>query len=238
MLLDSGESLFHGDYWTTSTDPDQGALLIEAMSAMGYEAMALGARDLDALLSTVKARFEDVQSAILSANVRVNGALPNVQPYHLRQIDGHTVGIVGVTSEQVEDRFEALGLDLTVQDPITAVGQVVDEVRKRADIIILLSTLEQSQARELAQAVPGIDAIVGTSRGVQHTPVAIAGVENEVVLHASGMQGEYLGVLHLHFDAQGHITEFEGRSMPLTDYYEDDAQMVEIIRRHASASRP
>jgi len=97
-----------------------------------------------------------------------------------------------------------------------------------------LSTLEQSQTRELAQAVPGIDAIVGTYKGVQYAPVAIPGAEEDVVLHASGMQGEYLGVLQLHFDAQGRITEFEGRALPLTDYYEDDLQMVELFRRYAS----
>jgi len=152
----------------------------------------------------------------------------------LREIDGHTVGILGVTSEQVQKRFQELGLDLTVEDPIAAVGRTVAEIRKRADIIILLSTLEQSQAQELARTVPGIDAIVGTYKGVQHTPVAIPGADGEVVLHASGMQGEYLGMLQLHFDARGRVTEFEGRALPLTDYYEDDPQMVKLFRRYAS----
>lgn len=234
LLLDSGESLFRGDYWRTSPDTGQGALLVEAMNMMGYDAMAFGARDLDAPISTVQARLEDAQFAFLSANVKASGVLPNVQSTLLREIEGHTVGIIGITSEQAEKRFQELGLDLTVEDPIAAVGQAVKKIRKRADIIILLSTLNQSQAEELAEAVPDIDAIVGTYHGVQHTALAIPGVENEVVLHGSGMQGEYLGVLQLHFDAQGRVTEFEGRAMPLTDYYEDDPQMVELYRRYAS----
>jgi 5'-nucleotidase len=238
ILLDGGDSLFHGGYWATVEDPDQGELLVEAMNIMGYDALALGERDLGGPLDTVKARFEEAQFPILSANLDAAGALPNVQPYLLRQVDGHTIAIVGVTSAAAAQRLESLGLDLTVQDPITAIGQAVDEARKRADIIILLANLKRSQAEALAQAVPGIDAIIGVYRGGQRTPVTIPGTEGEVVLHASGIQGEYLGVLTVHFDAQGQVMSFEGRSLALTDHYADDPQMAELIRRYASISRP
>jgi len=214
-------------------DPQQGALIVEAMNSMRYDAMALGSTELDAPLSTVRARFEDAQFGLLSANVKADGALPNVQPYLLTQVDGHTVGIIGVTLESIERRFQALNLDLTVEEPIAAVRQAVDEIRDRADIIILLSNLEQTQARELARAVPDIDVIIGTYKGYQHTPVSVPGVEHEVVLHASYVLGEYLGMLQLYFDAQGRVIEFVGQALPLTEDYEDSPQMVELMQRYA-----
>jgi 2',3'-cyclic-nucleotide 2'-phosphodiesterase (5'-nucleotidase family) len=204
------------------------------MNAMKYDAMTLGERELGAPLSTVQARFEEARFPILSANVETDDELPNMQSYLLRQVGEHTIAIVGVTSEEVRQRFEALDLDLTVEDPITALGQVVDEARQHADIIILLSTVNRSSAEALAQAIPGIDVIIGVYKGGQRAPVAVPGAEGEVVFQASGMQGKYLSVLTLHFDAQGQVTEFEGRSLALTDHYADDPEMVQLIRRYAS----
>lgn len=234
ILLDSGDSLFRGGQWAASPDPDQGALLVEAMNAMSYDAIALGERELYAPLAAVQARLQEIQFSILSANVDAAGVLPNVQPYLLRQTGGYTIAIVGVTSQTAVQRFETLGLDLAVQDPIAAVGRAVGEAGKHADVIILLSTVDRSSAEALAQAIPGIDAIIGLNEGGQRDPIAIPGAEGQVILHASGIQGEYLGVLTLRFDALGRISSFEGHSVALTDRYVDDPQMVEIFRRYAS----
>lgn len=233
LLLDSGDSLFRGGYSVASENPKQGALIIAAMNAMGYHALALGGRDLDAPLSTVQARFEEAGFPILSANVEGKDALPNVQPYLLSQIGGHTVAIVGATSETVEPRLEALGLDRP-QDALAAVGQAVEKARKRADVVLVLSNLERLEAEALALTVPGIDAIIGVYRGGQRTPIALPGVEGEVAFQASGLQGEYLGVLTLHLDARGQVTGFEGRPLALTDAYADDLEMLQLIRQYAA----
>jgi 5'-nucleotidase / UDP-sugar diphosphatase len=238
LLLDSGDSLFQGWYVPGAENPDRGAWVIEAMNAMGYDAMAMGDRELQAALPTVRARFAEAQFPILSANVEVDGELPNVQPYLLRKVKGHTIAIVGATAEQIERRTAELGVEWRVDDPVVAVAQAVDEARKSAEVVIVLSDLERSAAEALALAVPGIDAIIGIQGGNQREPVAIPGVDGEVVLHASGMMGEYLGVLTLHLNEQGEVTGFEGQSLALTDRYADDPEMVEIFRRHAARSAP
>ena len=233
LLLDSGESLFRGGSSAESTNPKQGALIVAAMNALGYDALALGRRDLEAPLSTIQDRFKEAGFPILSANVEGKDALPNVQPYLLSQIGGHTVAIVGATSETTGPRLEALGLDRP-QDVLAAVGQAVQEARKQADVVVVLSNLERTQVEALAQAVPGIDAIVGVYRGGQRTAVALPGVEGEVAFQASGRQGEYVGVLTLHLDAQGQVTGFEGHFLALTDAYADDPEMIQLIRQYAS----
>ena len=238
LLLDSGDTLFRGGDSTAADDPNQGAWVIEAMNTMGYDALAVGNRELQAPLVVVQARFGEARFPILSANVKNDGALPGVQPYMLHQVAGHTIAIIGVTSPQTEQRLADLGLDPAVQDPIDAVRQVVDEVSKTADIVILLSNLDRPATEALAQAIPGIDAIVGIFAGVQRDPLAIPGAKDQVVLHASGMAGEYLGLLILHVDARGQVTSFDGRALALTDWYADDPQMVEMIRRYASVSSP
>ncbi len=233
LLLDSGESLFRGGDSIESENPKLGGLIVAAMNALGYDAMALGGRDLDGPLSTVQARFEEAGFPILSANIEGMDALPNVQPYLLRRIGGHTVAIVGATSEKAGRRLEAFGLD-GPQDAFSAVSGAVEKARKRADVVLVLSNLEKSEAEALAQEVPGIDAIIGLQRGGQPTPAALPGAEGQVVLHASGLRGQYLGVLTLHLDARGQVTGFEGHPLALTDAYADDPEMLQLIREHAS----
>ena len=111
LILDSGESLFQGGYSAESDNPQQGALIVAAMNAMGYDALALGGRDLEAPLSTVQARFEEAGFPILSANVQGGDTLPNVASYLLYKIGGHTVAIVGATSDTAGAQLEALGLE-------------------------------------------------------------------------------------------------------------------------------
>ena len=233
LLLDGGDSLFKGSETTAPVISDQGAIVVEAMNAMRYDAMALGRRDLEAPAAVVRARFEEAQFPILSANVDPAGLLPNVQPYLLRQVDGHTIAIIGATSETVERRFQALGVDLTVENAVDSVQRAAGEVRGKADIIIVLSNLQREESERLAQAVPGIDVVVDVYRGSWFAPSAVEGVEGQVVLHASGTLGEYLGVLSVHFDAQGQVVSFEGYASPLTLEYGDDLEIVEIMRKHA-----
>jgi 2',3'-cyclic-nucleotide 2'-phosphodiesterase (5'-nucleotidase family) len=65
-------------------------------------------------------------------------------------------------------------------------------------------------------------------------PVALTGAGGDVVLHASGTEGKYLGVLKLHLDAEGRVTDFDGRAIALTEFYGDDPGIVALIREHAA----
>ena len=156
-----------------------------------------------------------------------------MQPYVLREVGGHRVAIVGATSETAGQRLETFGLDRP-EDVLAAVGQAVKEAQRRADVVVVLSNLEQSEVEALAQMVPGIDAIIGVYRGGQLGPVALPGVEGEVVFQASGTRGEYLGVLTLHLDAQGKVVSFEGRPLALSDAYTDDPEMLQLFREYAT----
>ena len=50
-MLDSGSSFFVGGYSEASDNPKLGALFVDAMGAMGYDAMALGQQDLKQVAS-------------------------------------------------------------------------------------------------------------------------------------------------------------------------------------------
>jgi 2',3'-cyclic-nucleotide 2'-phosphodiesterase (5'-nucleotidase family) len=234
LVLDSGGSLFRGGDSIFSENPKLGALIVAAMDVMGYDAMALGVYDLQAPLTTVQARFGEAGFPILSANVTPGRTLPNVQPYVLHKVGGHTVAIVGVTPALADRRLTTMGLAPMAPDPIAVVKRAVRRASRRADVVLLLSTLQRSSAETLAEAVPGIDAIIGVERGMQFQAIAVPGAAGEVVLHAAGIEGQYLGVLTLHLDAEGQVTDFDGRARPLYSDYERHPEIVELIREHAA----
>lgn len=231
LLLDSGGTLFRGGDSFTSENPKLGALLVAAMNAMGYDAMALGPQELKAPLSTVQSRLEEAEFPILSANATPGRMLPNVQPFVLHKVGDHTVAVIGLTPVSAGDRLVALGLPPLAPDPIAAVERAARRAGRRADIVVLLSTMDRSSLETIAQSVPEVDVIIG--RGLQLRPVAVPGVEGEVVFQASGSEGKYLGLLTLQLDAQGRVTDFAGRATSLTEHYPDDPDIVELIREHA-----
>ena len=234
LVLDSGDTLFKRSTAAIPTDSTLGALPIAAMNAMGYDAMALGTMDL-APIPVVTARFEEADFPVLSANVGPDGALPNVQPYLLRRVEGHTFAIIGVTAQVAGQRAQAYEMGLTIGDPVDAVRRTVKEVRDRADIIILLGNLDQEMNVSLAREVAGIDVIVGVYRSGQIRAATIDGPEGTVVLQASGIQGEYLGILSLHFDAAGRVVSFAGQALPLTaDSYADSPEMTRLMHEYAT----
>jgi 2',3'-cyclic-nucleotide 2'-phosphodiesterase (5'-nucleotidase family) len=231
FVLDYGSSLF-ADVASSTTDKSQGALPIEAMNAMQYDAMALGEKDLAAAAEIVSTRFQEASFPILSVNISPTDALPNIQPYILRQAGGHTVAIIGVTHGSAANRSRMLGISLTVQSAVETVQSIVGELRPQADVIILLSNLDQKGNTLLAQQVAGLDAIIGVYGGGQVKPTVVAGPDGQVVLHAAGAQAKSLGILELQFDAQGHVVNFTGQVVDLTAQFANDPGLLQILQKY------
>ncbi|MGC8959184.1 MAG: hypothetical protein ACP5OO_05285 [Chloroflexia bacterium] len=231
LVLDSGNSLFALKATPTS-DPSRGALPVAAMNAMQYDALALGEYELATDLATLQQRFQEATFALLSANVTPAGALPKVQPYILRSLEGHSVAIIGLTNPAAAKRAQALGLNLTIEDAAAALQRTLAEIGGQAEVVIVLSNLDLPTNEALARQVPGIDAIIGVNGGQQMDPKAVVGVEGQVVLHASYIQGEYLGFLTLGFDSAGHVAQFSGRALPLDPGYADDPDVAAMMRSY------
>ncbi len=237
VVLDSGDSLFGRSGWTGPENSEHGALLLEAMSVMGYDAMALGAIDL-APLPAMTTYLEKAGFPVLAANVGLDGALPHTQPYLLQQVAGHIVAVIGVMEQPIEPDMAAYEVGFTLADPVAAIRHTMQEVQEQADIIILLGNLAPETGTSLAQEISGIDAIIGVSEGEVTRAATIDGPDGMVILQASGVQGEYLGVLSLHIDADGRVESFAGQALPLTaDRYADDPKVVEVIHKYAVQSQ-
>jgi 5'-nucleotidase/2',3'-cyclic-nucleotide 2'-phosphodiesterase/3'-nucleotidase/5'-nucleotidase len=84
---------------------------------------------------------------------------------------------------------------------------------------------------ELAKAVKGIDIIVG---GHSHTaltkPVLIQEKTEPTVIVQAGQYGEYLGTLHVNFDQNGRIVQYNGKFIPIAEQKADPEAAKLLIK--------
>lgn len=93
LLLDAGDTF--GD--TMLAVETQGAAMLNAMNAIGYDAMVIGNHDPDFGVKQVKKLAADARFPLLSANIVDASGRPVMPPMLLRTIDGVSFGILGLS---------------------------------------------------------------------------------------------------------------------------------------------
>jgi 5'-nucleotidase/UDP-sugar diphosphatase len=226
LLLDGGNTLFGNQPLVQQT---QGQAIVEAMNLLGYDAMVLGSEDFWLGLDVLRQRMEEAQFSILSANVLISGTDQLfATPYVIKDIGGHKVAIIGLTNEEA---VQATGGVIVVRDPLEALQDLMDEVSKEADVIIVLSHLGTEVDLQLSNQVKGIDLFVGgKSRDVLYPPYWNG--DSGTVVAQAGVQGQYIGVVTLNIDRQGKVVGHEGEVVLLTEDFAEDPEMKAFLDQY------
>jgi 2',3'-cyclic-nucleotide 2'-phosphodiesterase (5'-nucleotidase family) len=199
--------------------------MVGAMNRMGYDALTIGQGELR-LGSSQLLEVMDLSSfPFLSANLtKGEGGPPLSQASTSYLFDRHRVSIIGVTSPDATDIHQLEPGEIAVLDPLESVRQQVSETADQSEVVIVLSYLGTEQDVQLAQQVQGIDIIVGSSTG--STPEeAIQVHPTGTVIVQAGKRGEWLGILDLVIDRQGHIVSYESRSKVLSEDIPEDSEL-------------
>lgn len=225
LVLDAGDSLV-GD--KNLADRSQGATSVEAMNRLGYDAMALGSKDLALGEETLRKRMAEARFAILSANVRTAGTGSLLaQAYVVREIAGHRIAIIGLT-----EKTDVPGL--VVDDPVETLHRLISEITATSDIVILLTHTSVSQTRELLRAVDGVD--IAVCGGVE--PLSNGEMIGDTLLvHADvpspGHAGRYLGMVTASFDGQGRLVEQKNEVIALLEDIPEEPAMLDWLINEA-----
>lgn len=225
LVLDAGDSLL-GD--GSLANRSQGAVSIEAMNRLGYDAMALGPNDLTLGEGALRKRMAEARFAILSANVRTAGTGNLLtQAYVLREIAGHRIAIIGLA-----EKVEVPGF--VVDDPMETLRWLMPEIATMSDIVILLTHTSVSQTRELLQAVEGVD--IAVCGGVE--PLSSGEmVGGALLVHADvpspGHAGRYLGFVTASFDGQGRLVEQKNEVIALLEDIPEEPAMLDWLINEA-----
>ena len=153
VLLDTGDALVGGGPLGEAT---RGEVIIDGMNHMGYDAMALGPKELGLRQGALQQRIEEAQFPVLSANAVLSGTQDLVaQPFTVLQVGDHRVGVLGLTraTDGPQGGFQVL-------EPQQAAQEYVPQVAAQSDTVVLLTNMPYRAAISLAEAVPGIDLVL------------------------------------------------------------------------------
>ncbi|MDE3112268.1 MAG: bifunctional metallophosphatase/5'-nucleotidase [Chloroflexota bacterium] len=208
LTLDAGDALSG----TLISAIDHGAAMTKAMSLIGYDAQAVGNHDLDWGQDELAKRAAEASFPFLAANLvqAATGAPPPyVKPYVVKDLGIARVGVIGLTYPSASIIKASSTKGLVFLPGIESVRKYLPEVRRQADVIVVLSHLgvEGGTSRiaggdtSLAEAVPGIDVIVG---GHDHLVFRTARVAGTTKIFQAGTAAEDLGRIELTIDPATH----------------------------------
>ncbi|MBN1910491.1 MAG: hypothetical protein JW818_12175 [Pirellulales bacterium] len=178
-------------------------ITVEAMRKMRYEAVAFGKNDLQLpageLVSVAASLGPDDPSPFVSANV---GLISLADGYTDRsrivERGGLTIGITSVLGKEYQREIH--NGDVELIDPAAAIAQVLPELKKKCNLLILLAHCEKDEAIELARQFPDFRLVV-TSGGLPSPPDNPERIENtESLLIEVGEKGMDAVVLGLYND--------------------------------------
>jgi len=207
-----------------------GEPMLEAMNAMGYDAMGIGAYELLQGLDVFAARRAEANFPFVSANLLTRDGTLLAEPYIIVERGGIKVGIIGITEPDGEIFMRTSGLTgmLKTRDAADTLAEYIPLVRAKADIIVVLSRLGLDRDRTIAGEVPGIDVIIGSNaRTLMEKPERVG----DTIIVQQGYQGEWLGRTEIAYDEGWKIVTAETLSIALTPDYPDDPELAEIARR-------
>lgn len=202
-LLLGGGDMFSG---TIDANEYQGLPVVTAMNKMGFSANTAGNHIFDYPLDVIKRQAAAANFPILGANI-VEAAGDRVaepfKPYVMLQRNGLTIGIVGLTTIETQEKASQFNLQKVKILPPEQIAQVyVDELRKQgAQIIVLLTHIGSSQGENaviagevipLLQAVHGVDAVV-----TGHSHLCVSGTYGDIPVIQAGCYGEAVGRINL-----------------------------------------
>ena len=224
LVLDAGNALL--GHWISVASA--GRVMVEAMNAMSYDAMAVGGLDLAGGLEVLTQRQSEATFAFLSANLVTTGdSQLVVKPYVILERAGVRFGILGLTDPKAVEVVPESD-KVTVLDPVQVAHQYLPELRERVDVLIVLSNLGLDGDRALAAAVPGIDIVVGgTTHKLMRDPER---VENTLIVQ-QGYRGEWMGRLRVSYDARGLPVAFSEDLITLTDDFADDREVAALVEK-------
>ncbi len=208
LLVDAGDFSQGTPYFNLY----KGAVEIEAMNRMGYDAITLGNHEFDNPVDSLAKYLSNVQFAVVVSNYDVqNTALKNiVKPYHIVDKDGIKIGIVG-TGISLEGLVSKANIEGVIySNPIEAANKYAAllKTQEECDIVICLSHMgykynDSSKPSDvmLAANSKDIDVIIG---GHTHSLVegeVINNLDNEpVIISQMGKSGMQVGKLEIELD--------------------------------------
>ncbi len=136
----------------TALSEAKNLFVIEVMRRIGYDAINPGTRELKIGLDVLLPVARDCPVPFVSANLRdKNSGAPLFRESVVLKKGPWNIGVTGVTIPPVVDRPVCDSLGVSIADPREALGPVLEELRSKSDLVVLLAHMNDEDARALGK---------------------------------------------------------------------------------------
>ena len=210
-------------------------LMLDSLDSFPVRVFNLGTEDLMFWRKLSQAALAKTQ--VISTNLAVRDSSQGApKPYALVQVPAGqekpptplTVGFLGLADPtRVKPRSGFRG-----RDPLEAMAEVLPEVSRKADLIVVLADLPRALATEITRKHSEVAVVVVAERRSRvQEPERV----NNAVIVSSVDRGRYLGQLLLSLDRKGQIVAWDSEYVALNQGMTEDP--VWLQRQEAVARR-
>ena len=225
LLLDSGGFFAGGitDEYSQSVELNKKRTLVDlkAMKLMGYDAVGISEDEFNFGREFLEENAVKEKVTLLSCNLKSS----KLTPYIIKEVAGTKIGVIAAANPNIKPK--TAGLEFI--EPVIAVKQTVDELKKKgASIIVLLSRLNEDEELRLINETAGIDIII---TGFMHSG-GVAEKKGPTLILKPFRQGRRLGKLTLRIgDLDNKITDYKADELRLSDKISDDPAILSFLPR-------
>ncbi len=215
-----------GDFLSPTRNALKDSIAFRIYEMMAYDAIGLGDQEFFRGAQFIADLIEGSPLPFISSNLD-KPAVSSVKREIVVERAGVRFGFLSVMDpsvfmfypKRVKDEVAFTDFSATLQ------GQI-DDLRKKSDVVVLLSHSGVDADREIAKTYSGIDVIVGShTQSVMEAPETVG----ETVIVQAGKDGYYVGHLRLTFDDKNSITAHDGELVAMDFPFPNDPTVVEMI---------
>jgi len=216
LLLDGGD-WFQG---TVEGRAEEGAGFVSALRAVPYDALVVGNHEFDLGLDALRRVVALLGDRAVCANVfESDGRRPPwARPYRIVEREGLRIAVVGFVSRYTPEIVPRDARSLEFRDPVEVFGALREELRKAADLVLVLTHQGVGEDRRLAEAFPELPLIVG---GHSHSFLQKGLRKGATLIVQAGSRARSVGRvdLWLESDEEGkmRVVESESQLISLRD---------------------
>ncbi len=191
----------------------QTVFLLDEVEKLGYEVLGVGQWDLNYGLDFLREQAAKHGFHYVCANLHLGDDSELLfDPYAVVKVNGIRVGIISVLGQSNDQRYKIVTMspkvdDFVVDSPRDALEKYVPELRKKSDLVVLLSNANARDTRQLLLDLgpeAAVDICVEGADSKQYRRLNKVG---DTYLVSANPQGKYLGQLDLMLSHDGKIQD-------------------------------
>ena len=228
----------HTGNFLDPTDPNNELIcqiVLEALSAMNYDAVCLGPGDLCSPIDSLSVLYANHPDLPVVCTNIVGARFP--RPFEVVEVSKRKIAVVGLISKSYETEISAYNPGVTLTGPAETMRTLADEITGKSDVVVGVFHGSETEARELAAVFPWLSVLVlaqnQSSDASSEKPIVVG--DTTMVINPA--KGEAVGGLEVGLDAnRQQVVSRKNRRVAVSEGITPDADIESLLAIYDSFS--